>query len=538
LSLARAVVFTSAADFAVRRGIRALHDAWPDIEWLVLEERRPHELRRIVRANWRHLRRNGWRWIPHRVADVAGRVPWPGRRRQRDVAVGRELAPERVSALPRVRWERVPALHDPAVVTLIREWRPDLGLSLGAPILKASLFDVPRLGTLNLHKGRLPDYRGMPPAFWELANGEREIGCSVHRVVSDLDAGDVLAEAAIATSRFPSVRGLQLQLDEIGIALTVEAVRRLREGDAIWRAQPAGGRTWRRPTLAEVSALEQRLREAERRLASAEPPGLRRLAKHAALGAYARVLAPPARRVRALRGRQRSAILLYHRVSDELRDTLTVGLEQFEAQMQWLARHCTVASLADIVAGRIARRGSRPIVAVTFDDGYRDNAEAAAPILLRTGVPATFFVCTGRISDPTGFDHDRRRLGHTVPTMTWEDLARVRRDGFDVGSHTVTHINCGRSPPDLVHAELDRSRETLVERLGLAAIPFAYPFGGRDDITEAAREHARRIGFTCCVSAYGGYNDGEIDPFRLRRTNIDFRCTMPAFRARVEGLAR
>jgi methionyl-tRNA formyltransferase len=62
----------------------------------------------------------------------------------------------------------------------IRDFAPDLGLSLAASILKESLFSIPHLLTLNLHKGRLPGYRGMPPAFWKLRNGSNVLRCGAN----------------------------------------------------------------------------------------------------------------------------------------------------------------------------------------------------------------------------------------------------------------------------------------------------------------------------------------------------------------------
>src|SRR5688572_31504720 len=51
------------------------------------------------------------------------------------------------------------------------------------------------------HKGRVPDYRGMPPAFWELWNDETSVGCTVHWVAEKLDTGDVVRETTVRRDR-------------------------------------------------------------------------------------------------------------------------------------------------------------------------------------------------------------------------------------------------------------------------------------------------------------------------------------------------
>jgi peptidoglycan/xylan/chitin deacetylase (PgdA/CDA1 family) len=103
------------------------------------------------------------------------------------------------------------------------------------------------------------------------------------------------------------------------------------------------------------------------------------------LAAVARLL--PGRRPRAL-------ALVYHRVGERGLDPwrLTIEPEIFAGQMETLAREWSPLSLTDLVEGFNRRRLPERAVAVTFDDGYADNLEVAAPILLEHGIPATLFV--------------------------------------------------------------------------------------------------------------------------------------------------
>jgi peptidoglycan/xylan/chitin deacetylase (PgdA/CDA1 family) len=94
--------------------------------------------------------------------------------------------------------------------------------------------------------------------------------------------------------------------------------------------------------------------------------------------------------------RPRALVLVYHRVGERGVDPwhLTIEPEIFAGQMETLAREWCPLSVAELIAGFERRRLPERAVAVTFDDGYVDNLEVAAPILLEHGIPATLFVAT------------------------------------------------------------------------------------------------------------------------------------------------
>jgi peptidoglycan/xylan/chitin deacetylase (PgdA/CDA1 family) len=97
--------------------------------------------------------------------------------------------------------------------------------------------------------------------------------------------------------------------------------------------------------------------------------------------------------------RPRAVVLVYHRLGERSADPwrLTVDPEIFAWQMETLARDWSPLSLADLVEGFRMRRLPERAVAVSFDDGYADNLEVAAPILLEYAIPATLFVATDLI---------------------------------------------------------------------------------------------------------------------------------------------
>jgi peptidoglycan/xylan/chitin deacetylase (PgdA/CDA1 family) len=91
-------------------------------------------------------------------------------------------------------------------------------------------------------------------------------------------------------------------------------------------------------------------------------------------------------------------VLMYHRVASGLVDPwrLCVSPANFVAQLEVLAARFRVVTLRELVAAH-GSDGSRPSVAITFDDGYADNLHGAAPLLVRQGLPATFFLTSGTL---------------------------------------------------------------------------------------------------------------------------------------------
>ncbi len=527
----RIVIFTSNPTYSVRKGVVDLHQHLPNVEWLILHSVGNRSLRRLVRNQWRNLKRNGWRWIPYQLGDMAQQVKSRIGSRSENISPtpGQQFTLEALKSLPGVHYHQVVTLTDPLVIDQIRQFEPDLGISLAAPILKLETFSLPKLGTINLHKGKLPNYRGMPPAFWELWHGEQEVGCSVHKVEAKLDTGELLERDIVNRQQYSTLAGLQAELDEVGVRLVRKAVLKLAAGQSTSQPQGDGGNTYSKPTLLEFSQLEKKLPQSTR-----GDSVVKRLVKNTIFASY-RHAAQLKRRV--LSTERRVVILLYHRVNDTHRDSVTVGVEQFDRHMGLIRDRYPVVSVEDIITGNIPERTRKPIVAVTFDDGYLDNYQHAVPALLKNQMPAAFFVSTQLMGSTRGFQHDLDKLGAALPNMDWTQLKEMADLGFTIGSHTETHINCAKGDPDAVIKELHESKKTLTERLGLKEVLFAYPFGGRDDMNDRMLAEVKNAGYPCCFSAYGGINQGQINKFNILRMGVDFNFSDQALLARIEGFS-
>ncbi len=524
------VVFTADLSYSVRRGIVEIDRATPGLRWLIVLQSKRHTVRTAARSQWRNLRRNGWRWIPYQSSDLWRRVITRAAVQAPADAPGNAFTLARVESQPNVRVLRVPDMHGEPALQAVREFAPHLGLSIAAPILRRALFAIPKLGTINLHKGKVPDYRGMPPAFWEMWTDQQAVGCTVHWVDDKLDTGAIAGQATVERQRYSSVRGLQLSLDQVGIELMRDVVQALLRGEERAQPQSPGGKTYRKPTMTQIAALE-------RKLAPIEPVAtapLKRLAKNTMASTAFRawqfglgsLLAP------------RVMVLLYHRVTDEVRDNLTVGVAQFERQIALVRQYCRTVSIEELISWESPPKSREPVVCITFDDGYLDNYVHAAPILERHQVPAAFFVSTGIVASNNRFPHDVRRGNAPIPVMQWDHLRDMHARGFTIGSHSVNHIDCAGEPEEKVWSELVQSRNDLQRELAMRPedVIFAYPYGGRQHMTPARLELVKRAGYRACLSAYGGVNTGAVDRFNVLRRGINWEFSDQALLLACLGL--
>jgi peptidoglycan/xylan/chitin deacetylase (PgdA/CDA1 family) len=104
--------------------------------------------------------------------------------------------------------------------------------------------------------------------------------------------------------------------------------------------------------------------------------------------------------------------------------------------------------------------------------------------------------------------------------MDWDQLRSLASQGFEIGSHSESHLDLGTADPESARADLQLSRRKLEEQLGRPAQLFAYPFGARNNISPASLEVVREMGFSCCLGCYGGPNALGTSPFHLTRIPI------------------
>ncbi|HSM37263.1 MAG TPA: PIG-L family deacetylase [Longimicrobiales bacterium] len=171
----------------------------------------------------------------------------------------------------RERMRVVPDVHAPDVLRWVDGLDAHVGVVYGGPILKPALFTLPARGTLGVHHGRLPDYRGKKTIFWAIANGEPEAGVSIQAINAGLDTGRVVREGSVPigslsyaeVSRRAQALGVELLLDALlageprpsGAASDEGSEPAAKEGTARSGSAPAGLARGARPGRAGRSTL-------------------------------------------------------------------------------------------------------------------------------------------------------------------------------------------------------------------------------------------------------------------------------------------
>ena len=278
-------------------------------------------------------------------------------------------------------------------------------------------------------------------------------------------------------------------------------------------------------------------------------------------------------------------IATFHRVlaEEELRAYHLPQIAVTEGDFAWFldffTQHYTCGSLAHLHERWVGgERPRRPFLAITFDDGQRDNFERARPLLERGGVKGTFFVPVEAIDRGELLWHDRlgyaasrmlaedraralaclggggsddeivtgaieraKRLspgdrlafvadieastgGPVRPgwdgLMSWDELRELVRLGHEVGSHSWTHPILPLADDAQLEREVGGSRARLGEELGVPCESFCYPNGDWD---ERVVRSVRLAGYRRAVTTAWGPSGPGADPFLLPRCDIDSR---------------
>jgi peptidoglycan/xylan/chitin deacetylase (PgdA/CDA1 family) len=274
-------------------------------------------------------------------------------------------------------------------------------------------------------------------------------------------------------------------------------------------------------------------------------------------------------------------------------------LERLDSDLTRLSRWFDFAPLADVV-GRAPRRSSRPLLAVTFDDGFDLISAGALDVLERHGASATTFVMTscvgnrdlmwrnklsairavrGEAACARAYDalaseypipplgEGRSVMGASTrwptalkveladalwqacsmpaldeflashrPYLGWDGLREWIDRGHTVGHHTSTHPYCARLDDAAVQAEIVEPARELRERLDLDWLPFSYPFGSR--LPAGVERSLYEQGVFQCALGIDGFAPAGTPDFRLERASAEHQLEFEVFARACAGRPR
>lgn len=177
---------------------------------------------------------------------------------------------EQCCANLKLPFHRVENYHAASTIERIKNTSADLGILYGTNIIKEPVFSIPRLGSINIHQGLAPYYRGGPTVFWELFNGEKEVGITVHFVAPQVDTGDIVLQktvplqydfAKFGTDFEPFMETFRASLKAPSAKLLAEAVDLIAANrETRIRQDISLGKRYRLPVKTEKDELVRRLK--------------------------------------------------------------------------------------------------------------------------------------------------------------------------------------------------------------------------------------------------------------------------------------
>ncbi len=208
------------------------------------------------------------------------------------------------------------------------------------------------------------------------------------------------------------------------------------------------------------------------------------------------------------------SILVYHTISspaEPLPADIDISQQRFEQQLQWLSRWRKVVRLYQTLRSADGDR----LVAITFDDGFRDNLTVALPLLEKFKLPMTLFVTAGFIGLDGYLSRDELREISKHPLVT-------------IGAHGLNHLHFNRLSREEARYELVESRRMLEEYTGNKVELMAWPYG---ECNEELEELSDEAGYRASWSVWKGNNKRH----SLWRVPLGRRDNLPRFIAKVSG---
>jgi peptidoglycan/xylan/chitin deacetylase (PgdA/CDA1 family) len=209
---------------------------------------------------------------------------------------------------------------------------------------------------------------------------------------------------------------------------------------------------------------------------------------------------------------------------------LLVHPDRFRSQMRWLKRlGYQGLSLREAIP-YIKGEKSGKVAAITFDDGFLNVLENAAPVLAECGFTATNYFVANQIGGSNVWDQP---LG--VPPAQLMSVGQMRQWaalGHEVGAHTLDHVHLNATADEEARRQISDSKTILQDILGTEVTSFCFPYGENRPVH---RQMARDAGFENATTTVRGRATPADDPFGLPRISVRRKDIWPKFLRRLSS---
>lgn len=218
-------------------------------------------------------------------------------------------------------------------------------------------------------------------------------------------------------------------------------------------------------------------------------------------------------------GAVEAPILLYHHIEPAPASLLyRINTETFENHLSYLSAHgyhtITLAQLRQAILDGMLLP-PKPVI-ITFDDGNVDNYEYAFPIMQKYGFTGTVYIVANRLG-AEGY-------------LSIEQLQELAAAGWEIGSHSMTHLDLANAPPQQLRQEIISSRLHLEKEIGVDVRSFAYPFGA---FTSTLGKKVENYGYRTGVGLGKNSTHDRGTIYYLSRHEILGTMTMDDFKVRL-----
>ena len=227
-----------------------------------------------------------------------------------------------------------------------------------------------------------------------------------------------------------------------------------------------------------------------------------------------------------------SVVLLYHRIGAPKLSSLVAGQyvapALFASELDYLSTRGWKSDSLDHISGTQCVEGGDDRFCVTFDDGYLSVYEHAYPALAKRNMPATVYIVADTIGGINAWD---RNAGDQMEKMMSAEQVREMSDnGFEIGSHTLTHAHLPMLSDEQLRTEVVDSKHQLEDIIGKEVTSFSYPYGDYDN---RVLEAAIAAGYKNAVSTRLGVIVSGTSLFEIPRVNVRWNAIGPLLMRKI-----